>query len=399
MDIAFIHADHPDADGTGATHSSSLIIQALRERGHDVTTYCASAPSGNTHDHEILDAEGFPPHTGTRLTRAIRQRAGEFDAYDVVHSYITATLSAMHAIDTDAQTVLTLNSYAGVCPKNDLRYMDDHQCETNGWLRCARCSIATSGGHADRGRIYRSLSRLGNLRLLQQVSPHSVDIDGFHGLSSHVKETYEQFGFPGDRIEVVPNILDERFLVEHCSDFAEPYDLLYVGYLKPHKGVDRLPAVMEALGARTDREYRLTIVGEGGLRSQLEADVRRRGVDDRVEFRGYVPNDELPAVYASHDLFVYPGVWNEPFGRIFLEALAAGTPVVGTDVGAVAEIVGDAGRVTESNQDALVAGIEAATSGTTLRSYAEATRESVESYRPDKVVGQFERFYESVVTG
>jgi glycosyltransferase involved in cell wall biosynthesis len=393
MDIAFIHPDYPAGDGTGATYSATQIIRALRKRGHTVDVYCTTDPGSETNCHDVLDTEGFPHHTRTRIVQELTERAAELATYDVVHSYITAAIPALHRLPSDVTTIATLNSYAGICPKNDLRYMDSHPCQSNGLLKCTRCSLATSGGGDEHSQLYRSLSRLGNLRLITQVSPEDVDVDGFQALSHHVKDTYEAFGYPGDRISVIPNILDEKFLVDHQSDFEEPYKLLYVGYLKKHKGVDRLPEILDRVRDQSGAHIKMSIVGAGGLRNSLETDFNRRDLSDSVKFHGKVPNDDLPKMYATHDLFVYPGVWDEPFGRVFLEALAAGTPIVGSDVGALADIVGEAGVVADSTPEALAHAIIRLLEEKILKSLSKATRVAAAEYDSEAVAQQFEHLY------
>lgn len=81
----------------------------------------------------------------------------------------------------------------------------------------------------------------------------------------------------------------------------------------------------------------LYVAGDGPLRGELERRARERGVADRVTFLGYVPDGELPAVHASADVFALPTTELEGFGLATLEALASGTPVVGTAVGGTVE--------------------------------------------------------------
>lgn len=128
----------------------------------------------------------------------------------------------------------------------------------------------------------------------------------------------------------------------------------------------------------------------------MAADLEARGVADRVTIRGHVPNAELPAVYADHDLFVYPGLLDEPFGRVFLESLAAGTPVVASDVGAVAEIVGRAGVVAAPTAEALAGAVRETAEGGKLEEHAAACRTEASRYAPDVVGPAFRRLYERV---
>ncbi|WP_436929282.1 glycosyltransferase family 4 protein [Halosimplex halobium] len=402
MRVGFVHPTYPQGEGTGATHSASRIVFELADRGHDVTVYCwADPPDGWTVDADLavrpLDTDGAPYHSALQLDRALRERVPEFDAYDVVHSYVMNSLPALGevAAETGAATVLTLNAYGAVCPKNDLRYMDREPCGSNGLAKCAACSVATSGGHDEHGPLYRSASRLGYLKLVRDGERVADRIDGYHALSPHIRETYADFGFPRERLSVIPNILDERFDRPHDSDFEPPYELLYVGSLDEHKGVDRLLPVLDRLN-RSGESYRLTVVGDGGLRTDLAESAAERGLDEAVTFTGWLANDDLPELYAAHDCFVYPGRWDEPFGRVFLEALATGTPVVASDVGSVAAIVGEGGRTTDGSVEGFVTAIRELFDGDPEGVSAAATR-TVDRYRADAVVPQFVDLYERAV--
>ena len=112
----------------------------------------------------------------------------------------------------------------------------------------------------------------------------------------------------------------------------------------PRKGYDVLIA---ALARLEDLSWRLVIAGDGArspetLR-QLETDIARLGLADRITMRGAVAAEQLAALYASSDLFVLPSRF-EGYGMAYAEAIAHGLPVVGTTAGAIPETVpADAG--------------------------------------------------------
>ncbi|EMA41047.1 glycosyltransferase family 4 protein [Halococcus hamelinensis] len=145
---------------------------------------------------------------------------------------------------------------------------------------------------------------------------------------------------------------------------------------------------------RSSEAFRLTVVGNGGLRSELEAQTRNHGLESAVTFAGRVPNDDLPGIYAAHDVFCYPGRWDEPFGRVFLEALATGTPTVASDVGSVGDIVGGGGRTTDGTPHGFVDTILGLVRTGKLRTVSEAATRKVEEYRAETVVPRFVALYE-----
>jgi glycosyltransferase involved in cell wall biosynthesis len=95
--------------------------------------------------------------------------------------------------------------------------------------------------------------------------------------------------------------------------------------------------LIEKLNKESEKKFELTIVGDGPYRNKIEKQIEKSPEKDKINFKGLVPNKELPETYAEHDMFIYPGKWEEPFGRIFIESLSAGTPVISTPKGIAAE--------------------------------------------------------------
>ncbi len=119
----------------------------------------------------------------------------------------------------------------------------------------------------------------------------------------------------------------------------------YVGRLVPEKGVDLL---LEAV-AGVNAACRLVIVGAGPECPRLERLAHHLGVADRVLFKGGLPSLQMPAFYQKLDALVLPSRsrpnWVEQFGRVLIEAMACGVPVIGSDSGEIPNVVGDAGLI------------------------------------------------------
>jgi glycogen synthase len=113
--------------------------------------------------------------------------------------------------------------------------------------------------------------------------------------------------------------------------------LLYVGRIDERKGIGTL---VDALALLPDAT--LTVLGRGDddYLQRLRAHATDVGVLDRITF-DVVDRRELAARYAASDAVVFPSVWDEPFGLVPLEAMACGTPVVGTGVGGSGEFMAD----------------------------------------------------------
>lgn len=191
-------------------------------------------------------------------------------------------------------------------------------------------TVLTFHAHASGGalpvlaRAARPLGRL-LVRRAAALTAVSAVAAGFHA---------GVLGLAPSALRVVPNGVDvARFAADRTrADGADPV-LLFVGRLEPRKGVDVALAAFARLAA--DRPaLRLRVVGAG----PLEADLRRRlaalppAVATRVELRGRVAQDRLPAELAAADVALVPSRGGESFGIVLLELMAAGTPVVASDL-------------------------------------------------------------------
>jgi glycosyltransferase involved in cell wall biosynthesis len=139
----------------------------------------------------------------------------------------------------------------------------------------------------------------------------------------------------------------------------ESFRIGYVGRLVEEKGVDLLLQAVSGL----DEGWRLSILGDGPSRSTLVQLCHELNLEDRVSFQDPLPSHEMPAYYRRLNALVLPSRtrpnWKEQFGRVLIEAMAAGTPVVGSTCGEIPNVVGDAGLLfPEEDTPALVAQLE-----------------------------------------
>ena len=148
--------------------------------------------------------------------------------------------------------------------------------------------------------------------------------------------------FPG-KYEIVPNAIDVcRF--SRPAERPEPMPngrryVLTVGRLEPRKGLDRLLQAMAIVRQHTPCAQ-LVVVGEGPDRGAIESQARELGVD--VLFAGRVSDDELPGFYQAADVVCAPALGDESFGIVLLEAMAAGRPIVASNIAGYAELLGPA---------------------------------------------------------
>ncbi|MDW8065787.1 MAG: glycosyltransferase [Anaerolineae bacterium] len=123
------------------------------------------------------------------------------------------------------------------------------------------------------------------------------------------------------------------------------FRIAYAGRLVPEKGLDALLEAVVRLGPGAE----LWLIGDGPLRAALRSLAQSLGIDERVRWVPPVASEQMPELLAQVDVVVLPSrttpVWKEQFGRILVEAMACGVPVVGSDSGAIPEVIGDAGLI------------------------------------------------------
>jgi glycosyltransferase involved in cell wall biosynthesis len=184
---------------------------------------------------------------------------------------------------------------------------------------------------------------------------------------------------PGDLVQTIYNGIDtDRFRSDVPDARAElgiPPDvplIVTVAVLRPPKGIDLM---LRAMPEVPDAHY--LIVGDGEARLALEAETARLGLGDRVTFAG--ARADIPVMLATADLFVLPSL-TEALPTVIAEAMAAGLPVVATDVGGTTEMVdadtgivvdaGDADQLANAVRSLLADPIRAGDMGRTGREIA-----------------------------
>jgi phosphatidyl-myo-inositol alpha-mannosyltransferase len=187
--------------------------------------------------------------------------------------------------------------------------------------------VGTFHAWSDTDRVYRLARPLGRsvLRRLGAAIAVSEAAVGYHAGA---------LGVPRSSFTVVPNGVE----VARFAD-AEPFadllhddrpTLLFVGRLEKRKGLEPLIRAFTLL--KTEHPHlRLLVVGDGPERGRCEQ-LLPLGLRSDVVFLGRVDQDELPRYYASCDLYVSPALGGESFGIVLLEAMAAGRPIVASDI-------------------------------------------------------------------
>lgn len=161
-------------------------------------------------------------------------------------------------------------------------------------------------------------------------------------------------------ISVIPQFgVPDSFAPAPTNRPARAVTIGYAGRLVREKGVQVL---LRAL-AQVSGDWQLKILGSGPLFRPLERQVADLKLSARVQFAPWVASDQMPTFFNSLDLLVVPSLtqanWQEQFGRVIMEAMACGVPVIGSDSGEIPNVLGDAGIIVpEGDPSALARAID-----------------------------------------
>ncbi len=160
------------------------------------------------------------------------------------------------------------------------------------------------------------------------------------------RDITRQLGIPSDRIAVVYNWLEENFgpvSDAKVEDVRRKYHLpeRFVFALGSHYRYKNPDGLIRAFAAIAPRHPGVKLVLKIGRPKRLDALVRALGLEESVQYQGFVPDDELPALYRAATLFAFPSFY-EGFGLPPLEAMLCGTPVIASHSSSIPEVTGSA---------------------------------------------------------
>jgi glycosyltransferase involved in cell wall biosynthesis len=314
----------------------------LVRRGHEVHVMAAVGPMGPADGAEI---DGVRFHTWPQ-----RPELSSLQKHAYAMRQNETRFEELHA--AQGFDVLVLNQ--PLCAEGVLRSAAARALPKAYWFIspwAAEWKASNPGAHAAARLFHTALRNRMEKAALQEADVVLVESEYIRGL---LREHHRKV--KAEKVRLVPGAVDlERFRPPGTREEARARlglgggrVVLSVRRLVPRMGLD---ALLEA--ARELRDVELVIGGEGPMRGELEARAAAAGV--RARFLGYVPDAELPWWYRAADVFVLPTRELEGFGLVAIEAMACGTPALGTPVGAIPEVLGPLGLLFEGTAPAQIA--------------------------------------------
>lgn len=322
------HVRHLSHELVGRGHS--VAVATLQQDGHPaseedagIRIYRLSGIAGGVPALYKDDARRFHPTAPDPLTVSALWRALRTERPDVIHAHGWILYSCLPLKRGYTKLVVTLHDYSLVCARKTYLRRGRQVCDGASFTACLACSAGQYG--ALKGAALTSglfLSRTLHRR-----------VDRYIAISRAVREaTLPAAG--GVPVDVIPTFVPDAVFTEPAGEarpeFLPPDDgfLLYVGDMGSHKGLDVL---LEAYRAARDLPP-LVILGTGSPPDWAQQ-------IPRVSVVRNVPHEQVMAAWRRSVVGVVPSLWAEPLGQVALEAMAAGKPVVASDIGGLRDTV------------------------------------------------------------
>ncbi|GAA5111447.1 glycosyltransferase [Haloechinothrix salitolerans] len=323
MKVLQIH-NHYTARG-GEDSVVEAEARLLADAGHQVDTLRVRNPGGARAALALAGAPWNPPR---RAELRDRLRADRPDVAHLHNTWFSLSPSIVDALaDAGVPTVMTLHNYRLVCG-NALLFRDG--------AVCTDC-VGGQPWHAVRHGCYRG-SRTQSAVAAATIALHArrgtwEHVTRFLAPSRFVRDVYVAAGFDASRITVKPHSAADpgpRTLPPSASR-----RVLCLGRLAPEKGIDTL---LDAWRAAGHDDLELVLVGDG----PRHADLARRAPDN-VRFTGWLPAEQVRTQLLRSRAVVVPTECYETFGMTAVEGMAAGVPVLASDIAGPADVAGELG--------------------------------------------------------
>jgi glycosyltransferase involved in cell wall biosynthesis len=324
MRILQIHTHYRQPGGEDAVVTAESRL--LRSAGHVVTEWRNRNPEQPVATIAALAVGAWNRSTAARF--AIETH-GNHDVAHVHNTWFATTPSVLGELERrSTPIVMTLHNYRLTCA-NALLLRNGSPCEL---------CIGSHPWHAVRHACYRG-SRAQSLFAAGAIAANRRSgawerVDRFLALTGFARQKMIEAGLDPSRIVVKPNFVADPGV--RPAPPSASNRVLFVGRLAPEKGVRTL---VDAWNTSDTGDLELTIAGDGPLAAEL-AGVAGVG----VHLVGRLDTDEVRRLMLDSRALVFPSEWYEGMPMTMLEALAAGLPVLASELGSMTEIVSPLGR-------------------------------------------------------
>ena len=409
MNILFISEYYPPKVLGGGEINLASIAKGLAAQGQKVLVLTSFFPGLERYEEKEgvkiyrrlktgVTPSGFLSNIQRRLlfpSSIVREvwKLTKETTIDLIHFQGTSVIAAPKLKHLHKPLFATIESYPALCPKGDRWYRGKEECK----VVCSVAKFLPCQAHSPEiGKMKNKWYLKYNLPLLLYIYWYYRRLNKALGhcqlisISRYVQNLLAQHRFQSQT--VIPNIIEAdkfssvRKEKNQKREKNQKLKILYLGALIESKGPQILLQALKGLDCHCD------LYGDGVLKEQLQDMIVQNGLD--AEIHPLVSYEQVPELYAAADIVAYPSLWPEPFGRIPLEAMAAGKMVMASKIGAIPEVM-PLGSVLVAPGDVEAWHQALQTCQKKCRNYFGLRRESLHQYTPTVVSSQLQKRYEA----
>lgn len=324
MKLLFVHECFGSLGGAEA--NAFITATEMKKRGHQVALLTQKGTGKNEQAWRELFSDGFFP---------LDQIDSALTAYrpDVVYMHKWEELPSLrHLLASDRPMIRMVHDHDIYCLRS-YKYNPFTRkiCTRPAGAWCVFPCLAPLKRNRAGGLPFKWVSyfkKLDEIALVRKFDRHLV-------VTNYMKNELVINGFAPERIEIFPPVPRPGDSLR--SKFSDRNLLLYAGQLIRGKGVDVL---LRAL-AKVRTPFEAVILGDGNHRAECEKIARELGLQDRVTFKGFIPQIELKEYYQDTSAVLISSLWPEPIATIGLEVMRYALPVVAFDAGGIKDWLHD----------------------------------------------------------
>ena len=260
---------------------------------------------------------------------------------DIIHFIGTSIVAAKELKNLKIPLFATIESYPTLCPKGDRIYKGEEECKFICSLsKFLKCQLQSPEIGKMQNRFYFRYNPffLTCIYYYYKKLERSLKYCNLIAISKYIQKLLTKYGL---KSTVIPNIIDSgRFHSIKGRRKEGKIRIIYLGSLTEYKGPQILLKAIKGIDCRCD------LYGRGVMKDELIRMIKDHNLD--AEIHDNVPYEKVPPIYAGVDIVVFPSIWPEPFGRIAIEAMAAGKPVIGSRIGGIPETIKENGVLVEA---------------------------------------------------
>lgn len=337
MRILFVNTFYyPNMQG-GAEQSVKLLAEGMARRGHEVAVFCVDSRNGQQTIDSINGVKVYRCSTDKfdlYKFSYLKQSISYFKKVEQkVRSYFNMQVERKfsHVLDEFVPDIVHTNTLYGI-PFSVWKICNIKGVKIVHTIRDTAIISPVQYGHAENPLI----------KAIYQVYIRYVSryVDAVTAPSNYTLSTSLETGafrfakLTRCVVNSVPININklEAFVQERRGRSNDFFKFLYVGRLIRNKGIQQM---LEAFSLLNYQRCELRICGAGEYENVVQEAVEK---DQRIHYLGKLSGASLMKQYTECDVLIFPSVWPEPFGRVFIEANSFGMPVIAGDCGGIPEI-------------------------------------------------------------